>query len=101
MPSLPGCWSQVKTEAKAIANRREAIREHFVVRDDLRRDVQVHDFKAARARAAHSGVNHLDVVCALGKVGFHIARLRKHVVMPDGQRIVTTPRHNPVNAFTM
>lgn len=47
------------------------------------------------------GVNHLDVVCALEKVGFHIARLRKHVVMPDGQRIVTTPRHNPVNAFTM
>lgn len=46
MPSLPGCWSQGKTEAKAIANRREAIREHLVVRDDLRRDVQVHDFKA-------------------------------------------------------
>ncbi len=47
------------------------------------------------------GVNHLDVVRALEEVGFPIARLRKHVVMPDSQRIVTTPRHNPVNAFTM
>ena len=47
------------------------------------------------------GVNHLDVVCALEKVGFHIPRLRKHVVMPDDQRIVTTSRHNPVNAFSM
>jgi hypothetical protein len=25
----------------------------------------------------------------------------KHVVMSDGIRIVTIPRHNPVNAFTM
>ncbi len=47
VPSLPDCWSQGKTEAKAIANRREAIREHLVVRDDPRRDVEVHDFKAS------------------------------------------------------
>lgn len=25
----------------------------------------------------------------------------KHIVMSDGIRIVTIPRHNPVNAFTM
>jgi len=25
----------------------------------------------------------------------------KHIVMTDGQRIVTIPRHDPVNAFTM
>jgi predicted RNA binding protein YcfA (HicA-like mRNA interferase family) len=47
------------------------------------------------------GVNHLDAVRALEKVGFHIARQGKHVVMTDGQRIITIPRHNPVNAFTM
>ena len=35
------------------------------------------------------------------KVGFPVARLGKHVVMTDGQRIITIPRHNPVNAFTM
>jgi len=47
------------------------------------------------------GINHLDAVRALEKVGFHIARQGKHVVMTDRQRIITVPRHNPVNAFTM
>ena len=47
------------------------------------------------------GVNHLDAVRALEKAGFRIARQGKHVVMSDGVRIVTIPRHNPVNAFTM
>jgi predicted RNA binding protein YcfA (HicA-like mRNA interferase family) len=47
------------------------------------------------------GVNHLIAVRALEKVGFHIARQGKHIVMTDGTRIVTIPRHNPVNAFTM
>jgi len=47
------------------------------------------------------GVNHLDAVRALEKAGFRIARQGKHVVMSNGQRIVTVPRQNPVNAFTM
>ena len=47
------------------------------------------------------GVNHLDAVKALEKAGFGILRQGKHVVMSDGVRIVTIPRHNPVNAFTM
>jgi predicted RNA binding protein YcfA (HicA-like mRNA interferase family) len=47
------------------------------------------------------GVNHLDAVRALEKAGFRIVRQGKHVVMSNGQRIVTIPRHNPVNAFTM
>jgi len=47
------------------------------------------------------GVNHLDAVPALEKAGFWIARQGKHVVMTDGSRIVTIPRHNPVNAITM
>ena len=38
---------------------------------------------------------------ALEKAGFHIARQGKHIVMTDGTRIVTIPRHNPVNAITM
>jgi predicted RNA binding protein YcfA (HicA-like mRNA interferase family) len=48
-----------------------------------------------------SGVNHLDAVRALEKAGFWIARQGRHVVMTNGQRILTIPRHNPVNAFTM
>ncbi len=47
------------------------------------------------------GINHLDVVRALERAGFHIARQGKHIVMTDGVRIVTVPRHNPVNAYTM
>ena len=47
------------------------------------------------------GVNHLDAVRALQKKGFRIARQGKHMVMTDGIRILTIPRHNPVNAFTM
>jgi predicted RNA binding protein YcfA (HicA-like mRNA interferase family) len=47
------------------------------------------------------GVNHQDAVRALGKAGFRVVRQGKHVVMSNGQRIVTIPRHNPVNAFTM
>ena len=47
------------------------------------------------------GVNHLDAVRALEKAGFRIIRQGKHVVMTDGTRILTIPRHNPVNSFTM
>ncbi len=47
------------------------------------------------------GVNHLDAVGALEKVGFRIVRQGKHIVMSNGVRIVTIPRHNPVNAYTM
>ena len=48
-----------------------------------------------------AGVNHLDAVRALEKAGFRVARQGKHIVMTDGSRILTIPRHNPVNAFTM
>jgi predicted RNA binding protein YcfA (HicA-like mRNA interferase family) len=47
------------------------------------------------------GVNHLEAVRALEKAGFRIIRQGKHIVMSDGSHIVTIPRHNPVNAFTM
>jgi predicted RNA binding protein YcfA (HicA-like mRNA interferase family) len=47
------------------------------------------------------GINHRDAVRALERAGFRIAREGKHIVMTDGQRILTVPRANPVNAFTM
>ena len=46
-------------------------------------------------------INHLDAVRALEKAGFRIVRQGKHIVMTDGTRILTIPRHNPVNAYTM
>lgn len=47
------------------------------------------------------GVHHLQAVRALEKAGFRVLRQGKHVVMTDGARILTIPRHNPVNAYTM
>ena len=47
------------------------------------------------------GVNHQDAVRALQKAGFRVVRQGKHIVMTDSVRIITIPRHNPVNAFTM
>jgi predicted RNA binding protein YcfA (HicA-like mRNA interferase family) len=48
-----------------------------------------------------SGVNHLKAVRALDKAGFWIVRQGKNRVLTNGERIVTIPRHNPVNALTM
>jgi len=47
------------------------------------------------------GVPHLRAVKALEKAGFGIARQGKHIVMTDGRRILTIPRHDPVDAVTM
>jgi len=47
------------------------------------------------------GIHHLDAVRALEKAGFRVLRQSKHIVMSNGQRIITVPRHNPVNAITM
>ena len=40
---LPGCWSQGETEAEAIANIRDAIREYLAVRNEMARDAEVRE----------------------------------------------------------
>ncbi|MCL4526723.1 MAG: type II toxin-antitoxin system HicA family toxin [Gammaproteobacteria bacterium] len=47
------------------------------------------------------GINHLAAARALEKAGFSIIRQGKHIIMSDGTRILTIPRNNPVNAFTL
>lgn len=47
------------------------------------------------------GVHHLDAVRSLENAGLAIIRQEKHIVMSDGTRQVTIPRHNPIKAFTM
>jgi predicted RNA binding protein YcfA (HicA-like mRNA interferase family) len=47
------------------------------------------------------GVSHQEAVRALQKAGFSIVRESKHIVMSNGRRILTIPRANPINAFTM
>jgi hypothetical protein len=46
-------------------------------------------------------VNHSDAVRAFEKAGFQIVRQGKHIIMSDGTRQVSIPRHNPIKAFTM
>ena len=48
-----------------------------------------------------AGIAHLRAVKALVKAGFRIARQGKHIVMTDEVRIVTIPRHDPIDAYTM
>ena len=48
-----------------------------------------------------AGINHLDAVRVLEKLGFRILRQGKHIVMTNGTVKVSVPRHNPVNAITM
>ncbi|SDB55074.1 hypothetical protein SAMN05660653_02737 [Desulfonatronum thiosulfatophilum] len=47
------------------------------------------------------GINHQRAVNALEKHGFWVARVRKHITMTNGERIITIPRANPIDAFTM
>ena len=47
------------------------------------------------------GINHLRAVLALQRAGFRIIRQGKHIVLTNGERILTVPRANPVDAFTM
>jgi predicted RNA binding protein YcfA (HicA-like mRNA interferase family) len=47
------------------------------------------------------GIPHRRAVKALEKAGFRVLREGKHIAMTDGERIVTIPRANPVNPFTM
>ena len=47
------------------------------------------------------GVNHKRAVRALERAGFRVVRQGKHIVMSDGSRILTIPRANPVNAYTL
>lgn len=48
-----------------------------------------------------AGINHQRAVKAFEKCGFRVVRTRKHITMTNGERILTIPRANPVDAFTM
>ena len=46
-------------------------------------------------------INHQRAVAAYQKAGYSIASHVKHITMTDGSRIITIPRANPINSFTM
>lgn len=47
------------------------------------------------------GIGYAQAIRALRKADFEVVREGKHTVMSDRRRILTIPRHNPINAFTM
>jgi len=47
------------------------------------------------------GINHLRAVRVFENKGFWIEKQGKHIAMTDGVRIITIPRANPIDAYTM
>jgi predicted RNA binding protein YcfA (HicA-like mRNA interferase family) len=47
------------------------------------------------------GINHQRAVKVFEKFGFWITRQGKHITMTNAKRIITIPRANPINAYTM
>jgi predicted RNase H-like HicB family nuclease len=47
VPGLPGCWSQGETEAEALENIGDAIREYLVVAVELAQGADVREVEVA------------------------------------------------------
>ena len=45
VPGLPGCWSQGKTEAEALRNIEDAIREYLAVVDEQLAGTEVREIE--------------------------------------------------------
>ncbi|HZT81756.1 MAG TPA: type II toxin-antitoxin system HicB family antitoxin [Gemmataceae bacterium] len=43
VPALPGCWSEGNTEAEALANIQDAIREHLAALEDRYQDAELRE----------------------------------------------------------
>ena len=48
-----------------------------------------------------TGVSSERAVRALKKAGFTVIRTGKHVLLSDGTRLVTVPRHKRLNPYTL
>lgn len=47
VPGLPGCWSQGATEAEAVENAKDAIRDYLAVVEDLLRTEEVREIEVS------------------------------------------------------
>ncbi len=103
VPGLPGCWSQGANEVEAVENIKAAIADYLAVASDLPEGAELRRSRSCRLMPKLPGVNHLQAVKVFEKAGFIVARQSSHIVMKRArdQRILTIPRHNPINAITM
>jgi predicted RNase H-like HicB family nuclease len=49
-PAMPGCWSQGHTEAEALDNIQDAIRDYLTVREEIEREQAVAEGATVRVR---------------------------------------------------
>ena len=49
-PAMPGCWSQGRTEAEALENIQDAIRNYLEVREEIEREQAAADGATVRVR---------------------------------------------------
>lgn len=101
VPGLPGCWSQGKTEEDALENIKDAIQAYLETVEDLSKDKESRYVEVGQNYAQSTWNKSSRTVKAFEKSGFWITREGKHITMTDGKRIVTIPRANPINAYTM
>lgn len=47
VPGVPGCWSQGSTEAEAIENIKDALREYFEIINEQLRNEEVREIEVA------------------------------------------------------
>jgi predicted RNA binding protein YcfA (HicA-like mRNA interferase family) len=47
------------------------------------------------------GINHQIAIRAFQRAGFWVSRQSKHIIMTDGTRIITIPRSDPINGYTL
>ena len=102
-PGLPGCWSQGNTEEEALNNIQDAISEYLAAAEEISKGdiARLVEIPVQNDLPNISGINHKHAVRALKKAGFRILRQGKHIIMTDNERILTIPRANPINGYTM
>ena len=67
VPGLPGCWSQGTSEAEAIENIKDAIREYLTVVEQQLRGESTRETRYPFSIAENPGISHLAAVRALEK----------------------------------
>ena len=100
-PGLPGCCSQGDTEEEALDNIKDAIHNYLETIEELNKNEESRYVDVQSIMPKLPGINHKRAVNAFEKIGFWITRQGKHIIMTNGEKVITIPRANPINSITM